>query len=141
ALPAPTSTPTVLRAASADLSAPSSLRRLAPSLLRHRRTLIVSVVLALLWAVTVALVPVTQGRVIADAIGGTTPIGPMLALLAGVAVARFVFSAGWRYIGGKTAFGIQNDLRNDVYDRSERLDFTGHAQLQSGQLHSRISRG
>jgi len=96
-------------------------------------------VLALLWAVTVALVPVTQGRVIDDAIGGTTPIGPMLALLAGVAVARFVFSAGWRYIGGKTAFGIQNDLRNDVYDTLQRLDFTGHAQLQSGQLVSRIS--
>lgn len=139
ARPSPTSTSTDSPAASADPSAPGSFRRLAPYLLRHRRTLIVSVVLALLWAVTVALVPVTQGRVIDDAIGGTTPIGPMLALLAGVAVARFVFSAGWRYIGGKTAFGIQNDLRNDVYDTLQRLDFTGHAQLQSGQLVSRIS--
>ncbi len=139
ARPSPTSTSADSPAASADPSAPGSFRRLAPYLLRHRRTLIVSVVLALLWAVTVALVPVTQGRVIDDAIGGTTPIGPMLALLAGVAVARFVFSAGWRYIGGKTAFGIQNDLRNDVYDTLQRLDFTGHAQLQSGQLVSRIS--
>ncbi len=130
-------------AASADPSAsapPGTFRRLAPYLLRHRATLVVSIVLALAWAGTVAAVPVTQGRVIDDAIdAGTTPLMPMIVLLICVAVARFGLSGAWRYIGGKTAFRIQDDMRRDVYDTLQRLDFTGHAQLQSGQLVSRIS--
>ncbi|WP_166352928.1 ABC transporter ATP-binding protein [Phytoactinopolyspora limicola] len=96
--------------------------------------------LALLWAGAVAAVPVTQGRVIDDAIvSGTSPLMPLIVLLGAVAVARFLLSTGWRYIGGKTAFRIQDDIRHDVYDTLQRLDFTGHAQLQSGQLVSRIS--
>ena len=119
---------------------PGSFRRLAPYLLRHKRTLLVSAVLAIGWAVTVAFLPVTQGRVIDDAIvAGTAPLMPLLMLLAVLAVSRFVLSAGWRYLGGTTAFRIQDELRRDVYDTLQRLDFTGHAQLQSGQLVSRIS--
>ncbi|WP_123788236.1 ABC transporter ATP-binding protein [Phytoactinopolyspora halophila] len=96
--------------------------------------------LALLWAGTVAAVPVTQGRIIDDAIiGSVVPLAPMLLFLVAMAFARFLFSSGWRYVGGKTAFRIQDDLRYDVYDTLQRLDFTGHAQLQSGQLVSRIS--
>ncbi|PSL02462.1 ATP-binding cassette subfamily B protein [Haloactinopolyspora alba] len=127
-------------AASADPSAPGTFRRLAPYLLRHRRTLLLSIVAALFWAVAVAAVPVTQGRVVDDAIvAGTTPLLPLILLLIGVAVARFLLSGAWRYVGGKTAFRIQDDMRRDVYDTLQRLDFTGHAQLQSGQLVSRIS--
>lgn len=63
----------------------------------------------------------------------------MLALLVGVAIARFVLSTSWRYVGGKTALRIEDDMRRDVFDTLQRLDFTGHAQLQSGQLVSRIS--
>ncbi|TDE08873.1 ABC transporter ATP-binding protein [Jiangella asiatica] len=102
--------------------------------------MLASVALALLWAITVAALPVTQGRVIDEAIvDGTAPLLPLILLLAGLAVARFVLSAAWRYLGGRTGFGIQDDLRRDVYDTLQRLDFTGHAQLQSGQLVSRIS--
>ncbi|WP_157553482.1 ABC transporter ATP-binding protein [Jiangella gansuensis] len=102
--------------------------------------MLASVALALLWAVAVAALPVTQGRVIDDAISEhNQPLMPLILLLAGLAVARFVLSASWRHLGGKTAFRIQDDLRRDVYDTLQRLDFTGHAQLQSGQLVSRIS--
>ncbi|NDL58129.1 ABC transporter ATP-binding protein [Phytoactinopolyspora mesophila] len=102
--------------------------------------MLVSILLALFWAGTVALVPVTQGRVIDHAIiDGTAPLMPLLVLLVSIAIARFLLSTGWRYIGGKTAFRIQDDIRLDVYDTLQRLDFTGHAQLQSGQLVSRIS--
>ncbi|WP_165368302.1 ABC transporter ATP-binding protein, partial [Phytoactinopolyspora endophytica] len=119
---------------------PGAFRRLAPYLFRHKRTLLVSILLALLWAGTVAAVPVTQGRVIDNAIiAGSVPLAPLLALLACVAIARFLLSSGWRYVGGKTAFRIQDNLRHDVYDTLQRLDFTGHSQLQSGQLVSRIS--
>ncbi|NED94836.1 ABC transporter ATP-binding protein [Phytoactinopolyspora alkaliphila] len=94
----------------------------------------------MLWAGAVAAVPVTQGRVIDHAIiDGSAALMPMLILLVGLALARFLLSCGWRYIGGKTAFRVQDDLRRDVYDTLQRLDFTGHSQLQSGQLVSRIS--
>ena len=134
------STPS-LAVASADPSQPpGTFRRLAPYLLRHRGPLTVSVVVALAWAVTVAAVPVTQGRVVDDAIDTrSAPLLPMIVLLIGLAVARFILSAWWRHVGGTTAFRIQDDLRRDVYDTLQRLDFTGHAQLQSGQLVSRIS--
>ncbi|WP_198663777.1 ABC transporter ATP-binding protein [Jiangella endophytica] len=102
--------------------------------------MIVSVVVALAWAVAVAAVPVTQGRVVDDAIDTrSAPLMPLILLLIGLAVARFILSSWWRYVGGVTAFRIQDDLRHDVYDTLQRLDFTGHAQLQSGQLVSRIS--
>ncbi len=134
------STPSAAVASAEPSQPPGTFRRLAPYLLRHRGTLIVSVVVALAWAVTVAAVPVTQGRVVDDAIDTrSAPLLPMIVLLIGLAVARFFLSAWWRHIGGTTAFRIQDDLRRDVYDTLQRLDFTGHAQLQSGQLVSRIS--
>lgn len=138
--PSTPSTPALTVASAEPSQPPGTFRRLAPYLLHHRGTLIVSVVVALGWAVTVAAVPVLQGRVVDDAITErSAPLLPMVLLLAGLAVARFVLSSWWRYTGGKTAFRIQDDLRRDVYDTLQRLDFTGHAQLQSGQLVSRIS--
>ncbi|SEF16213.1 ABC transporter ATP-binding protein [Jiangella alba] len=134
------STPSLAAASAEPSQPPGTFRRLAPYLLRHRGTLTISVVVALAWAVAVAAVPVTQGRVVDDAITDrSAPLLPMILLLIGLAVARFILSAWWRHVGGTTAFRIQDDLRRDVYDTLQRLDFTGHAQLQSGQLVSRIS--
>ncbi|RIQ30992.1 ABC transporter ATP-binding protein [Jiangella rhizosphaerae] len=136
----PSTPPLTVASAEPSQPPPGTFRRLAPYLLRHRGTLIISVVVALAWAVAVAAVPVTQGRVVDDAIDTrSAPLLPMIVLLIGLAVARFILSSWWRYVGGTTAFRIQDDLRRDVYDTLQRLDFTGHAQLQSGQLVSRIS--
>lgn len=94
----------------------------------------------MLWAGTVAALPIIQATVIDDAIiGGTAALTPLLMVLVGIAVTRFALSTTWRYVGGKTAFRIQDDLRRDIYDTLQRLDFTGHSQLQSGQLVSRVN--
>lgn len=121
-------------------SAPSWRRRLLPVLQRHRRLLIGTAVLAAIYAGLGSTLPLVQQIVLDDAIiTGDRPLLPWLGLLVGIGLTIGALSMVWRYRSGKAALAIQHDIRNDIYDTLQRLDFSGHSQLQSGQLVSRAS--
>lgn len=115
-------------------------RRLWPFVKRHKAVLIVSMLLAAAYAGISSLLPLVQQVILDDAIvKHRMPLMPLLLLLAVMGVAVFVISSGWRYLGAKAALRMQHDMRDDIYDTLQRLDFSGHSQLQSGQLVSRAS--
>ena len=69
----------------------------------------------------------------------TEPVGPAVVLLVGLAGVNFLFQYIQRYSGGRYGIDVQNDLRNALFERLQRLDFARHDELPTGQLVSRAS--
>jgi len=111
-----------------------------PVLMAHRGVIIATMVLATLYAVVQSVLPWIQQKVVDDAIiAHSTPLMPLLLLLGGLGVCLGVLSALWRNLSAVAALRVQHDIRNGIYDTLQKLDFSGHSQLQSGQLVSRAS--
>ncbi|MBA8794581.1 ATP-binding cassette subfamily B protein [Friedmanniella endophytica] len=137
--PIPSSAPPVDPAGSVP-DAPGWWPRIRPHLARHKLIVGSAMTLAALYAALTAFVPLLTQRIVDDAIvTHRLPVVPMIGLLGAAGVVIFLLSATWRYLSAKAALRVQHDLRNGIYDTLQRLDFTGHAQLQSGQLVSRAS--
>ncbi len=85
-----------------------------------------------------AFTPVVE-KVIVDEVvsGGRQPLWPWLVLLVVAGVFRFGVAHVRRFVGGRVALAVQFDLRNDIYERLQRLDFARHDDFQTGQLVSR----
>ena len=60
-------------------------------------------------------------------------------MLVGLAAVNFLFQYIRRYSGGRYGIDVQNDLRNALFERLQRLDFARHDELPTGQLVSRAS--
>ena len=96
--------------------------------------------LAAMHAGVTGLLPLVQQIVIDDVIiGHTSPLVPWLVALVVMGLGIGLLSASYRYLSRHAALRVQHDLRNRIYDTLQRLDFSGHSQLQSGQLVSRAS--
>jgi len=85
-----------------------------------------------------AFTPVLERLIVDDVIlARRRPLAPWLILLLGAGLFRFGAAHLRRYVGGRVALDLQYDLRNDIYDRLQRLDFARHDELRTGQLVSR----
>ncbi len=85
-----------------------------------------------------AFTPVLERLIVDEVVlGRRRPLAPWLALLLGAGLFRFGAAHVRRYVGGRVALDLQYDLRNDIYDRLQRLDFARHDELRTGQLVSR----
>jgi ATP-binding cassette subfamily B protein len=69
----------------------------------------------------------------------THPIAPYVWALIGLAVARFVFGALYRYGLFRSAYRFETDLRALVYDKLTQLSFSYFDRTQSGQVISRAN--
>ena len=116
------------------------IRRLVPYLLAHKRDLFLAFGASLIGQGATALTPVIQKVIIDDAvIAGRRPLAPWLLLLLLAGALRFGLAFGRRFYGGRIALDIHYDLRNDIYDRLQRLDFARHDEMETGQLVSRAN--
>jgi len=61
------------------------------------------------------------------------------AALMGAAVARGAFGYGQTYLGEWLSQRVAYDIRNQIYDRLQRLSYAYHDQQQTGQLMSRAT--
>ncbi|HEX2062917.1 MAG TPA: ABC transporter ATP-binding protein, partial [Acidimicrobiales bacterium] len=114
------------------------IRRLLPYLAAHRRNVIISFAAALAGTTVTALTPVVQKIIVDDVVGARRrPLAPWLALLVGAGLLRFGLAHLRRFLGGRVALDVQHDLRNDIFERLQRLDFARHDEFQMGQLVSR----
>ncbi|MGI8776641.1 MAG: ABC transporter ATP-binding protein [Acidimicrobiales bacterium] len=85
-----------------------------------------------------AFTPVVEKVIVDEVISGNhQPLAPWLVLLVAAGVFRFGVAHVRRYVGGRVALAVQFDLRNDIYERLQRLDFARHDDFQTGQLVSR----
>ena len=121
-------------------SEPGWLRKLWPFLVRHKKGVLIAFGVAILGQVITSILPLVQRSIVDNTITTQTePVGPLLVLLVGLAAINFVFQYIRRYSGGRYAIDVQNDLRNALFTRLQRLDFARHDELPTGQVVSRAS--
>jgi len=127
-------------AAPAKPKATGWVRRLWQYMLRHRRSVVISLVGALLGSACQVVVPLIARQIVDGVIiTKTSPLLPWLVLLVVLALATFGFTYLRRYRGGKVALEVQNDLRNDMHDHLQAMDFSSLDQMSTGQLVSRAN--
>jgi ABC-type multidrug transport system fused ATPase/permease subunit len=115
--------------------------RLLGFLRPYRWSLVVSVVLAVAsQATAIALVWVTKS-VIDRAIHPRDHrlLWILIAVVAGLGLARAILMTGRRFISGRQALGVEFDLRNALYAHLLRLSFRFYDRHQTGQLMSRAT--
>jgi len=127
-----------LRGLSTSPSAPGWIRRLRPYLAAHRRDAFLAFAAAVLGLTVSAFTPVIEKIIVDDVVlGRSQPLAPWLGLLVVAGLFRFAAAHVRRFVGGRVALAVQFDLRNDIYERLQRLDFARHDDFQTGQLVSR----
>jgi ATP-binding cassette subfamily B protein len=114
------------------------IRRLIAYLRPHRRNVAVAFGAAVAGMVVAALTPVVEKIILDDVIlSGERSLAPWLVVLLGAGLFRFGAAHLRRFVGGRVALDLQYDLRNDIYERLQRLDFARHDEVRTGQLVSR----
>jgi ATP-binding cassette subfamily B protein len=116
------------------------IRRLVSYLLRHRRDLVLALMAALLGSACTAMVPLVERHVIDHVIGGShSSLWVWLVLLLVLAAAAFGFAFLRRYLGGRLALAVQYDLRNEMHDHLQTMDFANLDKMPTGQLVGRAN--
>ncbi|WP_243064855.1 ABC transporter ATP-binding protein [Humibacter sp. RRB41] len=136
---------TATTAPEATSDAPSArqqgwLRRLGHYLWRHRKNVIISVVAAIIGSACQVATPLIARQIVDGVIvDKTASLLPWLSLLIVLALIAFGFSYLRRYRGGRVALDVQNDLRNDMHDKLQRLDSAALDTMPVGQLVARAN--
>src|SRR6202012_195951 len=103
---------------------PGWLRRLWRYMLKHRRSVLISLGAALVGSACQVVVPLIARQIVDGVIvAKTSPLLPWLGLLIALALATFGFAYLRRYRGGRVALEVQNDLRNDMHAHLQAMDF------------------
>ncbi|MEV0684681.1 ABC transporter ATP-binding protein [Nocardia sp. NPDC050378] len=114
------------------------MRRLWRLSLDHPRTLAVIVLSVLAGAVVSIAAPLaTKSAVDAAEVGDTSVIGGAAALLAVLAVSRFLVTFARRLWAGKLSLEVQHSLRVSLLAALQRLDGAGQDAIRTGQVVSR----
>ena len=109
-------------------------------MLRHRRDVVLSVGAAVLGSVAQTAVPLVARQIVDGVIlTRTSALWPWLLLLLGLAAASFGFAYIRRYRGGRVALQVQYDLRNDMHDHLQTMDFENLSRMPTGQLVARAN--
>ncbi len=113
------------------------LRRLWPLLMARRGRFVVAMAASLIGLCVQVAVPAVVRSAID--VGISEGIGPYVAVLAVLAVVRFVLAYLSRYRLFQVALGVENDLRTLIYTHLTRLSFEYYDRTQSGQVISRAN--
>ncbi|WP_063893582.1 ABC transporter ATP-binding protein [Nocardia sp. Root136] len=114
------------------------IRRLWRLCLEHPR-LLAGIAVSVLGgaAVSIAAPLATKRAVDAAQVGDTSVIGGAAALLAGLAVTRFLVTFARRLWAGKLSLEVQHSLRISLLAALQRLDGAGQDAIRTGQVVSR----
>jgi ATP-binding cassette, subfamily B, bacterial len=119
---------------------PGWVRRLGRYVLRHRRDVVIAMGAAVLGSICQTVVPLIERQIIDNVIlVHNSPLWPWLSLLIVLAGAGFVFAYIRRYRGGRVALAVQYDLRNDMHDHLQSMDFDNLNRMPTGQLVARAN--
>jgi len=124
-----------------DANTRRGVRMLFSLLLQQRRVSILSVGSALLWMAMVIAVPLLSRTVIDRAIDGGRQelLIPLVGLLLAAGVLKAIGVGGRRFFAFLLSYRTETELRNRVFDHSQRLAFAFHDQTPAGELMSRAS--
>lgn len=120
--------------------APGWIRRTMPWLRPHWRAAALAFVASLVGMTATAYTPaVLRNAIDSGIIGATSPLTPYLVLVIVLGVVRLVTAIVRRQQGGRFSLDLEYDLRNEIYDHLQRLDFARHDELETGQIVSRAN--
>ncbi len=114
--------------------------RLLGFLAPYKLSLALSMVLAIAaQASQIAIMLLSGAAIGAIERGDRDRLWTLLAIIAGLALARAVFMVARRFIAGNQALGVEYDLRMRIYSKLVRLPFSFYDRHQTGQLMSRAT--
>jgi len=109
-------------------------------MLRHKRDVYLSLGAAVLGAACQAVVPLIERAIVDDVIvTRSSGLWPWLVALIVLSVATFAFAYIRRYRGGKVGLAVQYDMRNEMHDHLQVMDFANLDRMPTGQLVSRAN--
>ncbi len=119
----------------------AGLRLIWRTLGGYRRDSAYAIAGALLWMAMVVAVPYLTKNVIDDAIlaGDLARLGPLVGLLLAAGGLQAVGIGVRRYFGFRLSYRAETDLRNRMFEHTQRLAFSFHDQTSTGQLMARAS--
>ena len=120
---------------------PGIYKRIAGYAGRHKRKLIVFLVLSVLTAAIGVLNPVLAGDVV-NAITGGGPVSTVVWLavaIGGLAIADAAISITNRYLSSRIGEGLIFDLRTAVYDHVQSMPIAFFNRTRTGALVSRLN--
>jgi ATP-binding cassette subfamily B protein len=127
-------------AAKSPPAEPGWVRRLWGYLLRQRRDVTLSLIAAVAGSAFLTIVPLVERQIVDGVIlKHTSALWPWLTLLIALAAAAFGCAYIRRYRGGRVALAVQYDLRNDMHDHLQSLDFDNLNRMPTGQLVARAN--
>ncbi|MEX1006465.1 MAG: ABC transporter ATP-binding protein [Acidimicrobiia bacterium] len=118
----------------------SWLKRAMPIVLAHKGIFIASLVISFIGLIFQVQIPKELAQAIDDGLKkGGTPLGQFVIILVILGLLRFVCNYFSRLLLLRTAYRIEYDLRNIVYEHLSRMSFSFYDRVQSGQLISRAN--
>ena len=116
----------------------SWLRRTLPLVRAHRAMFLTAVISAFAALVVQVQIPRVIGLAIDDAlISGTGSLGVFIVILFALGLLRWLINLVSRTLLLKSAYHIEFDLRNIIYQHLTRLSFSFFDRVQSGELMAR----
>jgi ATP-binding cassette subfamily B protein len=124
-----------------DPAVRTGLRLLGRTLLRYRKASALSIASALLWMSMVALVPYLTKVVVDRAIDGNRAdlLVPLFWLIIAVGFLKALGIGGRRFFAFSLAYRAETDLRNRLFEHVQRLAFSFHDKVPTGELMARAS--
>lgn len=119
---------------------PGWVRRTLPWIKPHWKTAAAAFGSSALGMAATAYTPLVLRSAIDEGIvGKSKSLTPYLVVLLVIAVIRFATAFVRRWLGGKFSLDFEYDMRNEIYDHLQRLDFARHDELETGQIVSRAN--
>ena len=116
------------------------VRRLWGYMLQHKRNVVLSVSAAILGSICQTIIPLVAREIVDDVIlSHRSSLWPWLVLLGALAVLSFWAAHVRRYRGGQVALEVQYDLRNEMHDHLQVMDFDNLGRMPTGQLVARAN--
>ncbi|NNE72397.1 MAG: ABC transporter ATP-binding protein [Acidimicrobiales bacterium] len=116
------------------------VRRMYPVLRAHRTGAIVAAVAGLFSVLANNLVPLTIKDAIDEALDARTAgLNGFVVWLCILGIVLFVSRLTYRYLLFRTAYSIETDLRNQIYNHLTRLSFSYYDRTPSGEVISRAN--
>jgi ATP-binding cassette, subfamily B, bacterial len=118
----------------------SWLRRALPIVSSHKRTLLLALILSFVALVLQVQIPLLLNDAVTNSLQHhTVPLSHYVRLVLALAVAIGISAYVSRLYLMRTAYAIEFDLRNGIYQHLTRLSFSFYDRVQSGQLISRAN--
>ena len=124
-----------------DPESRQGMRLLGRTLLQYRRESTLAILSALVWMVLVVVGPYLEKLVIDRAILPDQPslLLPLVGLIVLVGLFKAVGIGGSRFFGFVLSYRAETDLRNRLFEQIQRLAFSFHDRVATGELMARAS--